>query len=167
VHEKLLSLFSKAGYEVVYPEGLSASCCGMMFNSRGFKDAAAKKGAELEAALLKASEGGKWPIVCDTSPCLAQIKSGLSDPALRWVPACFGWGGQGRLGWGPGSLQPRLQGSRLDGGCGAAAVRSHAGSKRRLRQALPMAARQQQPSLSPRPPPPPLLALQFLAVRAR
>lgn len=27
----------------------------MMFNSRGFKDAAAKKGAELEAALLKAS----------------------------------------------------------------------------------------------------------------
>jgi D-lactate dehydrogenase len=84
VHEKLLSLFSKAGYEVVYPEGLSASCCGMMFNSRGFKDAAAKKGAELEAALLKASEGGKWPIVCDTSPCLAQIKSGLSDPALRF-----------------------------------------------------------------------------------
>ncbi len=55
----------------------------MMFNSRGFKDAAAKKGAELEASLLKASENGKWPVVCDTSPCLAQIKSGLSDPALR------------------------------------------------------------------------------------
>jgi hypothetical protein len=85
VHEKLLSLFSKAGYEVVYPEGLSSSCCGMMFNSRGFKDAAAKKGAELEASLLKASEGGKWPIVCDTSPCLSQIKAGLSDPALRSV----------------------------------------------------------------------------------
>ncbi|KAI3429690.1 hypothetical protein D9Q98_005775 [Chlorella vulgaris] len=84
VHEKLLSLFSKAGYEVVYPEGLSSSCCGMMFNSRGFKDAAAKKGAELEASLLKASEGGKWPIVCDTSPCLSQIKAGLSDPALRF-----------------------------------------------------------------------------------
>jgi hypothetical protein len=57
----------------------------MMFNSRGFKDAAAKKGAELEASLLKASENGKWPIVCDTSPCLSQIKSSLSDPALRWV----------------------------------------------------------------------------------
>ncbi|KAL4426062.1 hypothetical protein ABPG77_007858 [Micractinium sp. CCAP 211/92] len=84
VHEKLLSLFHKGGYEVVYPEGLANSCCGMMFNSRGFKDAAAKKGAELEAALLKASENGKWPIVCDTSPCLAQIKSSLSDPALRF-----------------------------------------------------------------------------------
>jgi D-lactate dehydrogenase len=55
VHAKLLSLFNKAGYEVVYPEGLESSCCGMMFNSRGFKDAAAKKGSELEAALLKAS----------------------------------------------------------------------------------------------------------------
>ena len=48
VHDKLLSLFAKAGYEVVYPEGLSSSCCGMMFNSRGFKDAAASKGSELE-----------------------------------------------------------------------------------------------------------------------
>jgi D-lactate dehydrogenase len=84
VHEKLLSLFGKAGYEVVYPEGVSSQCCGMMFNSRGFKGAAAKKGAELEQALLKASEGGKLPIVCDTSPCLSQIKASISDPALRF-----------------------------------------------------------------------------------
>ena len=41
--------------------------------SRGFKDAAAKKGAELEAALMEASQGGKLPIVCDTSPCLSQV----------------------------------------------------------------------------------------------
>lgn len=84
VHQKLLSLFNKAGYEVIYPEGLASSCCGMMFNSRGFKDAAATKGAELEAAILKASENGKYPVVCDTSPCLSQIKAGLSDPALRF-----------------------------------------------------------------------------------
>ncbi|KAH7615608.1 hypothetical protein Ndes2526B_g09647 [Nannochloris sp. 'desiccata'] len=84
VHEKLLSLFNKAGYEVIYPEGLSNTCCGMMFNSRGFKDAAAKKGTELESALMKASEGGKYPIVVDTSPCLSQIKASLSDPALRF-----------------------------------------------------------------------------------
>lgn len=84
VHEKLLSLFGKAGYEVVYPEGVASQCCGMMFNSRGFKGAAAKKGAELEAALLKASDGGKLPIVCDTSPCLSQIKASISDPALRF-----------------------------------------------------------------------------------
>ncbi|KAF8056389.1 glcD [Scenedesmus sp. PABB004] len=84
VHEKLMSLFAKAGYEVVLPAELSSQCCGMMFNSRGLKDAAAAKGAALEAALLSASEGGKLPIVCDTSPCLSQIKAGISDPALRF-----------------------------------------------------------------------------------
>jgi hypothetical protein len=57
----------------------------MMFNSRGLKDAAAKKGSELEAALMEASEGGKIPIVCDTSPCLSQIKAGISEPALRFA----------------------------------------------------------------------------------
>ena len=34
------------------PKQLSSQCCGMMFNSRGLKDAAAAKGAELEAALM-------------------------------------------------------------------------------------------------------------------
>ena len=42
----------------------------MIYNTRGFKNAAATKGAEVEAALMAASEGGKLPIVVDTSPCL-------------------------------------------------------------------------------------------------
>lgn len=57
----------------------------MMFNSRGFKDAAALKGGELEESLLEASQGGKLPIVIDTSPCLAQIKGSLSNSQLRFV----------------------------------------------------------------------------------
>ena len=58
----------------------------MMFNSRGFKDAAAMKGAEMEESLLEASQGGKLPIVVDTSPCLAQIKGSLANSALRYGP---------------------------------------------------------------------------------
>ncbi|KAG2497441.1 hypothetical protein HYH03_004596 [Edaphochlamys debaryana] len=85
VHDKLMSLFGKAGYQVIIPEGIESQCCGMMFNSRGFKDAAAAKGADLEAALLKASENGKIPIVMDTSPCLAQVKSQISEPSLRFA----------------------------------------------------------------------------------
>jgi D-lactate dehydrogenase len=42
------------------------------------------EGLELEEALMIASEGGKLPIVVDTSPCLAQIKEQLSNPALRF-----------------------------------------------------------------------------------
>ena len=57
----------------------------MLFNSRGFAPAAAAKMAELEQSLMEASEGGKIPIVCDTSPCLAQIKSSLSEPSLRFA----------------------------------------------------------------------------------
>eukprot|EP01026_Neomeris_dumetosa_P054152 TRINITY_DN485_c0_g1_i8.p1 TRINITY_DN485_c0_g1~~TRINITY_DN485_c0_g1_i8.p1 ORF type:complete len:1081 (-),score=181.75 TRINITY_DN485_c0_g1_i8:318-3560(-) len=85
VHDKLLSIFSKAGYEVIYPEGLQSTCCGMLFNTRGFKKAAATKSAELEQALMKASDNGKIPIVVDTSPCLGQIKTSLSEPALRFA----------------------------------------------------------------------------------
>jgi len=58
VHEKLLSLFHKGGYEVVYPEGIKSQCCGMLFNSRGFKEAANIASARMEEALLKASENG-------------------------------------------------------------------------------------------------------------
>ena len=65
------------------PQGLSSSCCGMLFNSRGFKDAAAVKGDDLEQSLVAASQGGKIPIVCDTSPCLSQIKGSLSDSRLK------------------------------------------------------------------------------------
>ena len=64
-------------------QGLKNSCCGMMFNSRGFKEAAAGKAADLEASLLEASQDGKLPIVIDTSPCLAQLKGALSSSALK------------------------------------------------------------------------------------
>eukprot|EP00217_Crustomastix_stigmatica_P007397 CAMPEP_0183793250 /NCGR_PEP_ID=MMETSP0803_2-20130417/3086_1 /TAXON_ID=195967 /ORGANISM="Crustomastix stigmata, Strain CCMP3273" /LENGTH=1128 /DNA_ID=CAMNT_0026037623 /DNA_START=16 /DNA_END=3400 /DNA_ORIENTATION=- len=85
VHEALLSVMAKAGYEVVYPKNLNSHCCGMMFNSRGFKETAAVKRMDLEEELMKASNGGKYPIVCDTSPCLSTIKSELQNPELTFA----------------------------------------------------------------------------------
>ena len=41
-------------------------------------DAADHKSAELEAALAEASEGGRWPIVFDTSPCTYRMKKLLA-----------------------------------------------------------------------------------------
>ncbi len=38
-----------------------------------------------QAALLKASQGGKLPIVCDTSPCLSTLKASLTSPDLKCV----------------------------------------------------------------------------------
>ena len=65
----------QAGYEVILPEDVGSTCCGMMFNSRGFAPAANHKMSDLEQKLLKASDNGKIPIVCDTSPCLMQVRA--------------------------------------------------------------------------------------------
>jgi D-lactate dehydrogenase len=67
-------LFRKAGFDVVYPQHLAELCCGQPFESKGLFEAADAKSAELEAALSEASEGGRLPIVFDTSPCAYRMK---------------------------------------------------------------------------------------------
>jgi D-lactate dehydrogenase len=67
-------LFQRAGFDVLYPSALAGLCCGQPFESKGLMDAANLKSAELEAALREASEGGRWPIVFDTSPCAYRMK---------------------------------------------------------------------------------------------
>jgi D-lactate dehydrogenase len=71
-------LFRKAGFDVVYPARLDALCCGQPFESKGLIEAADAKAAELEAALAEASEGGRLPIVFDTSPCAYRMKRFLA-----------------------------------------------------------------------------------------
>ena len=65
-------------------QGLKSACCGMIFNTKGFMEAAQSQCNALEQSLLKASDNGNIPIVCDTSPCLGQLKSGLTEKGLRF-----------------------------------------------------------------------------------
>ena len=71
-------LFRRAAFDVVYPQGLAGLCCGQPFESKGLADAANLKSAELESALAEASDGGRWPIVFDTSPCSYRMKKFLA-----------------------------------------------------------------------------------------
>ncbi len=71
-------LFQRAGFDVVYPPGLAGLCCGQPFDSKGLVDAANRMSAGLEAALVEASERGRWPIVFDTSPCAYRMKKFLN-----------------------------------------------------------------------------------------
>jgi D-lactate dehydrogenase len=80
--EKMVQLLEKGGYTIIYPEGIQNLCCGMAFSSKGYKDAGLKKSKELEAALWKASQNGKFPILCDMSPCLYTMKENM-EPALK------------------------------------------------------------------------------------
>lgn len=66
-----LRLLERAGFAVRIPDGIDNLCCGKAFETRDFTSAA-QKIIEMEAALRMASENGRHPILCDTSPCLAR-----------------------------------------------------------------------------------------------
>ncbi len=67
-------LFRKAGFDVIVPEGAQSLCCGQPFESKGYAEAADAKSAELEAVLRSASDGGRLPIVFDTSTCAYRMQ---------------------------------------------------------------------------------------------
>jgi D-lactate dehydrogenase len=71
-------LLQRAGFDVLYPAALAGLCCGQPFDSKGLVEAANLKSAELEGALREVSEGGRWPIVFDTSPCAYRMKKFLA-----------------------------------------------------------------------------------------
>lgn len=80
---EMVELMKKAGYEVVFPEGLKNLCCGMIWESKGMPDIAESKLQETYKALLKASDNGKYPIVCDQSPCLHRLRDHIKDLKLH------------------------------------------------------------------------------------
>jgi len=87
--EKMVELLNKGGFEVIYPESLNSLCCGMAFSSKGYADAGSKKSNELEAALLKASENGQYPVLCDMSPCLFTMKENMGSTMKLYEPVEF------------------------------------------------------------------------------
>jgi len=83
------SLLYKAGCRILFPENLSNLCCGMAFDSKGFKEDGMKKAKELELALLKVSEDGRHPILVDMSPCLYRMKQILDKRLKLYEPVEF------------------------------------------------------------------------------
>lgn len=86
--EVFVRLCERAGYEVIFPEGLPSLCCGMIWSSKGMPDIAESKVRELEAALAEASQGGRFPVVCDQSPCLHRMRKCITSMKL-FEPAEF------------------------------------------------------------------------------
>ena len=89
VTEKMIQLLKKAGYEHVFPDNLDNLCCGMAFSSKGYAKAGEKKCAELEAALLTASNNGQYPVLCDMSPCLFTMKENMKSNLRLYEPVEF------------------------------------------------------------------------------
>ena len=87
--EKLVQLIKKGGFEVIYPENMDNLCCGMAFSSKGYAPAGEKKSKELEAELLKASNNGEYPVLCDMSPCLFTMKENMKPGLELFEPVEF------------------------------------------------------------------------------
>lgn len=88
--EKMVALLRKAGWEVIFPEGMEHLCCGTIWESKGMADIADRKTAELEEALWKASCEGRYPVLCDQSPCLHRMREKIRRMKL-YEPAEFIW----------------------------------------------------------------------------
>ncbi len=82
-------LIKKAGYQIVYPKDLKHLCCGMAFSSKGYLKASKMLNDNLFEALNEVSEGGKYPILCDMSPCLYTMKNNFGDLLPLYEPAEF------------------------------------------------------------------------------
>ncbi|MBL4561831.1 MAG: FAD-binding oxidoreductase [Labilibaculum sp.] len=89
LHKVTQKLLEKAGYEVIFPEGMSNLCCGTPWESKGLIKHADQKSSELEAALVRASEGGKYPVLCDTSPCLYRMRRVMDKGLKLYEPVEF------------------------------------------------------------------------------
>lgn len=85
----MVKLLNKGGFEPVYPENLNDLCCGMAFLSKGYTYEGKKKSDELEAALLKASKNGEYPVLCDMSPCLYTMKENMKLALKLYEPVEF------------------------------------------------------------------------------
>jgi len=84
--DKTESLLRKAGFEVIYPEGLKDQCCGMPFKSKGMFNQEEAKAIETVKMLLQASNNGEIPVYCDTSPCTMQMKDHLDSRIKLYEP---------------------------------------------------------------------------------
>ncbi len=71
-------LLVRAGYAPILPEGFDKLCCGQMLASKGMLEEGEDMSNTLEAALMKASDNGRIPVIMDASACSARMHKHLA-----------------------------------------------------------------------------------------
>jgi len=89
LHQAVQSLLFKAGYQVIVPEGVDGLCCGMALESKGLPKQADESLRQLEDALWIASSEGRYPVLCDTSPCTQRLLEKSERPLVITEPVKF------------------------------------------------------------------------------
>ncbi len=89
LYEVINNIINRAGYEIIIPKHIDKLCCGTPMSSKGYKDEAKEQLSELEEALFEASNGGKYPVLCETSPCVKAMVSGFKKDIKVYEPIEF------------------------------------------------------------------------------
>ncbi|MEV8516251.1 FAD-binding and (Fe-S)-binding domain-containing protein [Dactylosporangium sp. NPDC051484] len=88
VQDAFVSLCRQADLEIRTVEAINSLCCGTPWKSKGFDRGYAEMKRRSTEAILRASEGGRLPVVTDASSCTEGLEGLLSDlPQLRVVDA--------------------------------------------------------------------------------
>jgi D-lactate dehydrogenase len=74
-----IELLHKANYQVIYPKNINGLCCGLSFSSKGFAPATEFLSSKLLDELTTVSENGRYPIICDSSPCVHHIRETIQE----------------------------------------------------------------------------------------
>ncbi len=70
----MVRLLTRAGYEVIVPEGQTGQCCGQPFHSKGFAEQASRLGAKLAQRLASHARGDAIPVITDASTCVKHLR---------------------------------------------------------------------------------------------
>ncbi len=83
------AVLERAGFSVVHPAFGEELCCGVAFDSKGFREQAQRKTRQLDEVLREASREGELPILTETSPCALRMKQELSADLRLFDPVDF------------------------------------------------------------------------------
>lgn len=73
--KSLIEVSKKAGFCLFVPSEINSTCCGTPFSSKGYNQANKEILKDTINRCWQWSEGGRYPIVCDTSPCSYSLKT--------------------------------------------------------------------------------------------
>jgi D-lactate dehydrogenase len=79
----LVALSARAGAPLWIPPDVAGLCCATPWSSKGYRAGHAEMAAHTAAAILRWTEGGRLPLVCDASSCtlalVAELPAAVDD----------------------------------------------------------------------------------------
>ncbi|GGF46510.1 oxidoreductase [Microbacterium sorbitolivorans] len=87
VAQSFLRLCERAGVRVATPDDLPSLCCGTPWKSKGLSKGYAEMRARVGASLLRATDGGRLPVVCDASSCTEGLVPMAKEHGIRVIDA--------------------------------------------------------------------------------